>query len=62
MTGLTDRQREMLFTYARLGDQEAAAKELGVALSTLKNTLDTVHRKLGTRSSLTALWMVLRDE
>ena len=59
---LTPRQREVLFTVARADSQQAAAAELGIALSTLKNTLEAVHRKLGVRSTVAALYRVLGEQ
>ena len=58
---LTPRQREVLFTVARADSQQAAAAELGITYQTVKNTLDTIHRKLGVRSTVAALYRVLGE-
>ena len=58
---LTPRQREVLLTVARADSQQAAAAELGIALSTLKNTLATIRKKTGTYTTLSALYLVLGE-
>lgn len=61
MTPLTAREREVLMAVARHDSQQDAADELGISKQTLKNTLGSVHSKLGVKSTIRALWLVLED-
>jgi DNA-binding CsgD family transcriptional regulator len=58
---LTDHERDALLTYARLGDYELAARELGVSRNTLRNLLAIVREKLDADSTIQALWIALND-
>ena len=58
---LTDHERKALLTYARLGDYELAARELGVSRNTLRNLLAIVREKLGADSTIQALWIALNE-
>jgi DNA-binding CsgD family transcriptional regulator len=58
---LTDHERNALLTYARLGDYELAARELGVSRNTLRNLLAIVRDKLGADSTIQALWIALNE-
>jgi DNA-binding CsgD family transcriptional regulator len=58
---LTDHERDALLTYARLGDYEMAARELGVSRHTLRNILSIVRDKLGANSTIQALWIALSE-
>ena len=62
MKPLTDYQRFVLLTVSRCDGQQQAADDLGIALSTLKDTLLTVRRKLGVRTTAAALYLVLREK
>jgi DNA-binding CsgD family transcriptional regulator len=62
VTEVSPRELECLLTYARIGDYEEAAKELGIARSTFRNHLVMVREKLGVESTIQALWAVLGEE
>ena len=59
---LTPREREVLATYARLGDQRVVAEELRLSHHTVKNILSDAYAKLGAQSALEAFrllgWLV----
>lgn len=59
---LTDREMDVLLTYARLGSYLAVGKELGISRQTVANTLVNVRNKLGVDSTIQALWAVLGQE
>jgi DNA-binding CsgD family transcriptional regulator len=59
---LTDRELDILLTYARLGTYLAVGKELGISRQTVANTLINVRNKLGVDSTIQALWLVLGEE
>ena len=62
MTPLTGHELDVLLTYARVGSIRAAAVELNFHQQTVKNTLLGIHRKLGVKSSIQALWKVIGEE
>jgi DNA-binding CsgD family transcriptional regulator len=51
---LTVRESEVLIAYAQLGSIQATADLLGMASRTTKGHLTSVHKKLGTKSSIEA--------
>ncbi len=53
---LTFRQLHVFAVYCAEDSPEAAAERLGVAVSTLKNTLSTIYRKLDVTNSRQAAW------
>lgn len=55
---LTDRDRDLLADYGRLGTLEAVAKERDRALSTIKNELTRIYKLLGVPSGVAAIWLV----
>ena len=61
MTPLTAREREVLLAVARHDSHQDAADELGISKQTIRNTLVNVHTKLGVKSTIRALWLVLED-
>ena len=58
---LTDRQMQMLAMAAMGMSNQAIADELGVALSTVANTLTATYRKVGARNRVLAVqWLIKR--
>lgn len=57
---LTPRQRELILRCSEPGaTQEAVAEELGIAASTVKNTLYVAYRTLGVRTLAQAVRVLL---
>ncbi len=50
LSGLTDREREVVFAICAGGPNEAVAERLYIALPTLRTHLMRINQKLGTRS------------
>lgn len=59
LSDLSDRDLEILSTYARLGSQDEAAKVLGVHKQTVKNYMQSIKKKTGAVSVVQVLWWVL---
>ena len=55
---LTDRQIEILLAYARSGSYKVAARQLGIAPSTVRATLVNVRERLGVTRSIQAVLKV----
>ena len=55
----TERELAVLEAVARTGSYRGAAIELDLAESTVKNTLRTIHLKLGSSSTLTCYRVAL---
>jgi DNA-binding CsgD family transcriptional regulator len=58
-TELSERELEVLLTYARLGRYEVAAKALGMKRNTVRQHLLNVRQKLDAVSTIQALWLVM---
>jgi DNA-binding CsgD family transcriptional regulator len=56
---LTPAQRQALLETARTGSAKGAAESLGVAVPTIKNQLTDVYRRLGVRSGMQAIYLVM---
>jgi DNA-binding CsgD family transcriptional regulator len=48
----TDRQLQVLATYARCGTQAETARQLGIHVQTVKNHLLAASQRLGTKSAI----------
>lgn len=59
---LTPRQYEVLVTYCRADTAEDAAAQLGIATSTLKNTVTTILRRLDCVTTRQAAYRLGREE
>ncbi len=55
---LTDRQREVLYAYAKCGSYKQTARELGIACTTVHVTLAEIRRRLGVPTSVQAVLIV----
>jgi DNA-binding NarL/FixJ family response regulator len=55
---LTERERGLLADYGRFGTIPAVAEHRERAVSTIKNELTAVYRKLGVPSGVGAIWSV----
>jgi hypothetical protein len=59
---LSPRHIRMLAEFGRQGSTKAAAKKLGIKLSTNKNELSIVYAQLEVRGIAAALWTVFIEE
>jgi DNA-binding NarL/FixJ family response regulator len=53
---LTEGERDLLQDYGRLGTIPAVAEHRERAVSTIKNELGKIYRKLGVPSGVAAVW------
>lgn len=58
---LTPREREVLLCVLEAGNAKAAAPILGMGLQTVKNHLASIRRKTETRSTATAVYILMRE-
>jgi DNA-binding CsgD family transcriptional regulator len=59
---LSKRHIQMLAEFGRQGGTKAAAKKLGIKLSTFKNEMSIVYAQLGVPGIAAALWTVFIEE
>jgi DNA-binding CsgD family transcriptional regulator len=57
---LTDRELEVLWCVAEYGGNQQAADRLGIKVQTVTNTLDSIHRKTGSQSTVQSYHRVYR--
>lgn len=55
---LTDRQREILETYAKSGSTQGASQLLFLSDKTVRNSLSEIYAQLGVKSGIAAVWKV----
>jgi len=53
----TPRQEECFHTYARVGDTETAARELGISVQRLKKNVGEYYRRIGANSGVQAAYL-----
>lgn len=61
MTYFTDREIEAVRTYAEVGDIDMAAARMGIAYSTMRNTLQSARWRAEVRSSAQLVYLFSRE-
>jgi DNA-binding NarL/FixJ family response regulator len=56
----TPRQRECFERFAKLGDQQQAAEELGLSIGCLKKNISEYYRRIGANCGVQAAYLTWR--
>lgn len=61
MTNLTEHQLDMLYRRWQLGSDQAVASNMGISLSTVRNTLSTVRLMVSAADTTQATYILRHD-